>query len=265
MKTLTAFALAALTLVAVPERMACAQADVPGVPPQAAAAGYDRLVFSEDFDSLDLSPDGGGNHKWYNGLWYRDPVDPDRFTIQDGYLRATTQMTPMDGTPMSFLTTWPRKRGAGRPRLFQFGYFEARIRFAPGPFNWPAFWLLARDRTRNDGKGGKGRWCEIDIFEGGRQRYFQGTVHDWRDNVSTDNPNQHQMLADTEDLSQWNVVGALWEPGKISWFFNNRLLHTAPSPSVCDEQKLFLIVGAQKRAFGPLPTSVDVDWVHVYR
>ena len=31
------------------------------------ASGY-RLVFSDDFDTLDLSPDGNGVHKWCEGV-----------------------------------------------------------------------------------------------------------------------------------------------------------------------------------------------------
>jgi beta-glucanase (GH16 family) len=236
------------------------------VPAPAAAAGYERLVFADEFSDLDLSPDGGGTHRWYNNLWYRAPVAPGNFTIQDGYVRASANVMPQTVTSMAFLTTWPRKPGV-KPRLFRYGYFETRLRFSPDRFNWPAFWLLSRDRTRTGGEGGKGEWCEIDIFEGGRPHIFWGTVHHWngKTNKSQTNDNAFMPLPEGADMTQWNTVGALWQPGRISWYFNGVLMGSAPSPKVCDDQKLFLIVGAQKRAGGPQSTSVDVDWVHVYR
>ncbi|WP_336961756.1 glycoside hydrolase family 16 protein [Sphingobium aquiterrae] len=254
---------AVLALGAGCEAMAAGSVPV-SVPAPAAAAGYDDLVFSDEFSALDLSPDGGGTHRWYNGLWYRAPVERGNFTLQDGYVRATTDVLPLTVTSMAFLTTWPRKQGR-TPRLFHYGYFEARLRFSPGRFNWPAFWLLSSARTKTGGEGGKGEWCEIDIFEGGRPHIFWGTVHHWKGDSSKTNDNAFMPLPQGADMTQWNTVGALWQPGRISWYFNGALMGSAPSPKVCDEQALFLIVGAQKRAYGPLPTSVDVDWVHVYR
>lgn len=266
---------AALVLGAGCEAIAAGATPAPApVPAPAAAAGYDELVFSDEFSALDLSPDGGGAHRWYNGLWYRAPVDRGNFTIQDGYVRATTNIMPLTVTSMAFLTTWPRKTGPRKtgprgkevaPRLFHYGYFEARLRFSPGRFNWPAFWLLSSERTKTGGEGGKGEWCEIDIFEGGRPNIFWGTVHHWKEGRSEANANAFMPLPAGADMTQWNIVGALWQPDRVSWYFNGALMGSAPSPKVCDDQKLFLIVGAQKRAYGPLPTSVDVDWVHVYR
>src|SRR5579872_2214278 len=39
------------------------------IPSPPAASGY-NLVFHDDFDHLDLSPDGGGSHTWYEGVWF---------------------------------------------------------------------------------------------------------------------------------------------------------------------------------------------------
>src|SRR5215472_2864781 len=41
--------------------------DKPSPPPQ--AQGY-KLVFADEFDTFDLSPDGRGVHQWYKGIWF---------------------------------------------------------------------------------------------------------------------------------------------------------------------------------------------------
>src|SRR5215471_5022532 len=42
-------------------------ADKPVPPPQ--AHEY-KLVFADEFDTFDLSPDGRGVHEWYEGIWF---------------------------------------------------------------------------------------------------------------------------------------------------------------------------------------------------
>ncbi|CAH0355303.1 glycoside hydrolase family 16 protein [Sphingobium sp. CECT 9361] len=233
------------------------------LPPEARKAGFSKLVFSDDFSVLDLSPDGGGNHRWFNGLWQRGPVNPKQFELMNGFVRLKTHVEPRRIVMTTALTTMPRTKGSST--TFRYGYFEARLRFSPGPYAWPAFWLLSEQRPKIDDKAMKSRWCEIDIFEGGRATHFQGTVHDWRDFKSTSNANQHFLLPAPIDKSQWNNYGMLWTPRTISWFFNGRLLGSAPTPVVCKQQSLFIIIGAQKRQNGPAQEVLDVDWVHVYR
>lgn len=234
-----------------------------GPPREAVKAGYTHVIFSDDFSNLDLSPDGGGDHRWYNTLWYRKQVGPKQFQQMDGFVRFTTDVEPRKTVQMTSMTTWPRSQG--KQTLFQYGYFEARMRFQPGPYNWPAFWLLAKDRVGFDYDVGKGEWCEIDIFEGGRPKYFQGTVHHWLDFKSTTNQNAYFALPPETNLADWNTYGMLWTPKTISWFFNGKLLGAAPTPSICQKQKMFMIIGAQKRSMGPSPEVLDVDWVRVYR
>lgn len=232
-------------------------------PPAASAAGYKHVVFSDEFDSIDVSPDGSGTHKWFNGLWYLAQVTPDRFQQHDGFITISTHVQPTDRTTASSLTTWAK--GKGSSTLFRYGYFEARIRFQQSPYNWPAFWLLSEKRTEMDKTSPVGKWCELDAFEGGRPGYFQGTAHNWRDGKSASNANQHFRLPVSANFGNWNTVGMLWSPGRVSWYFNDVLVGSAPSPRVCDQQQMFLVIGSQKRAGGLSPESVDVDWVRVYR
>lgn len=241
---------------------ACAKGDAQ-LPQPVLAAGYEKLVFAEDFSKLDLSPDGGGGHRWFNALWYRPQISAEHFVQEDGYVRFVTQVEPKSHVLMTSITTMPRRPG-GTATLFQYGYFEARMRFTPGPYNWPAFWLLAPDLMRFDAKIGKGSWCEIDVFEGGLQGWFQGTVHDWKDFKSTTNDNYRHRLPLGTKFEDWHTYGALWTKSSISWFFDGKLLASTPTPEVCRQQQMYIIVGAQKRPMGPEPENLDVDWIHVY-
>jgi hypothetical protein len=244
--------------------LVCASTAHPEIPDRRSQAGYTKLVFKDNFDRLDISRDGGGRHRWYNGLWYRDPATVGAFKVRKGILTATTDIHPLNTTRMSFLTTWAHKP-SGKSRLFRYGYFEARLRFKPGEHNWPAFWLESASRTSFDQDAGDLEWCELDIFEGGWNGRFQGTVHHWKDNKSSSNDNQHTKLGFGVDQSQWNTYGMLWEPGIITWYFNDEPIIVAASPPICDQSDMFLIIGTQKRKGGTKPESIDVDWVHVFQ
>src|SRR5437868_1795076 len=66
--------LAVLLLVALlPVAPALTASGMPSPPD--AAPGY-RLVFNEEFDDLDISPDGAGLHTWYEGVWFRPKHAP---------------------------------------------------------------------------------------------------------------------------------------------------------------------------------------------
>ena len=43
--------------------------------PPPSAQGY-HLVFADDFNTLDLSPDGKGDHTWYRGIWQQQTLPP---------------------------------------------------------------------------------------------------------------------------------------------------------------------------------------------
>lgn len=230
-------------------------------PPQAMKAGFKNLKFKDEFNSLKIN-DG----KWYNGLWYKPESKIENFQIKNGILTIISppSININSKSSSSSLTTFP-KNFHGHKSIFHYGYFEARIRFTPSQYNWPAFWLLSDQRPAMGDGNGIGHWCEVDIFEGGQENDFWGTVHDWNNNQSTENKNQHNHISADVDYRKWNNVGLLWEPGKISWFLNNKLINSINSPSICDQQNAFLIIGSQNRRGNKSETSFDIDWIHVYR
>jgi beta-glucanase (GH16 family) len=78
------------------------------------------------------------------------------------------------------------------------------------------------------------------------------------------------------DLSQFHTYGALWTPGHVSWYFDNRLLNTVETYLIFDDlqQSYYLILGSQEGAnwtpgntSGVSATSIwmQVQWVHVWQ
>lgn len=231
------------------------RADPPQSPPPAAIqAGYTRLVLSDDFENINLDYPEDGQATWYNELWYGTPRPADEVRATDGVLSISV---PAEARFHS-ITTVPRRPTGGRS--FRHGYFEARMRFSDETIDWSAFWLLSRPHSAGtDG----GRWCEIDIFEHFGPRVFVGTVHDWTKQKRTRNSNSFQRLTKSIQFSTWHTYSLLWVPGKLTWYLDGEALMSAETPSVCEEQDMFLILSSQKHHEGP-PVQLEVDWVRVY-
>ncbi|MEZ2144651.1 family 16 glycosylhydrolase [Bradyrhizobium sp. DN5] len=241
----------ALTLMA----LSVAASAQPAPPQQAVRAGFTRLIFNDDFLTLDLSADGEGDHAWYNNLWYQAPSERDRFRLEGGILTLATRD---DRVNMTSIVTVPHKNG--RRTIFGHGYFEARLKWPSDPNNFAAFWLFSDAHARGtDGD----HWCEIDIYESFKDDLYLGTVHEWRPKRSTPNPNNYHRLSAPIAVNQWNIYGLLWEKGKVTWYLNNVEQMSATTPEICEAQKLFLILSAQKRG-GKADQTLSVDWVRVF-
>lgn len=239
-----------------------ATAPVP-VPKQAAAAGYKSVIFSDDFSRADIAGQDKRSHRWYSGLWYK-AIPPEQYIKQmDGFVRLSTLEGNRRGLGVE-IHTLGRSRGQAST-LFQFGYFEARIRGNLDPMNWGAFWLESESHTRDRTEGPWPRYCEIDIAEFGiRSDGYAASTHDWIDKKSHQSPKNPFVYLPSANISQWNVYGLLWRPGQLDFYFNNKLVRSIPSPPPCDKQKLFMIINAAKNG-GAARQNLDVDWVHVFR
>jgi hypothetical protein len=234
-------------------------------PPQ--AAGY-HLAFSDEFDSLDLSPSGTGNHTWYNTIWY-EPVAPFANISAHSsilHLSWTRGQSPADTS----ITT--DARDGSSFKAWRYGYFEARMRWDVALGAWPAFWLVPRQDRSAPETG------EIDIFEGqgDTPHTYYGTLHDWRgqtDVWNTNGANAYQTPS-TVDFSQFHTYGVLWTPGKVVWYLDEKPILQSPTTPIFDSQDFYLILGAQEGQnwqAGDLSgvtanrMGLDVDWVRVWQ
>ena len=241
--------------------------------PPPPAKEYD-LVFDDEFEALDLSPDGSGVHSWYEGIWFHDHHAPLSNIRVDSSILHLVWTRGMSAADTSITTL---SRDAQTARAWRYGYFEARMRWTPVQGAWPAFWLIpVQDAKRSDAHDGVRESGEIDVFEGqgNHPDTFYGTIHDWVNNRDSASRNNRFALPGSAKFSDFHVYGLMWTPGKVIWYFDNVLLHSEPTPPIFDQQDFFMVFSMQEGVdwkSGNLSEvsvnqlTLDVDWVHVWQ
>ena len=259
-------------------------------PAPAVDAGYNKLVFYDDFDSLstiDVNGTEKPGFKWYvdRPVWGTGITEPSAYSISNSVLTVSSTGNSAGWAISSFSP----KGNVGHS--FNHGYFEARIHFNPTlgstSKDWPAWWSLS---THHSKLNNMDHWAELDFFEaytGGHADYagaFVGSIHDWADGSKAhyQNSNNWKPLSKTTDFNQWHTYGCLWQSGEITWYFDEVPLMTqtysamaAPVPpangtttptpagvfSILDKESegMLLILGS-----GP-EWPIYVDWVRVWQ
>lgn len=248
-----------------------AQAQTPSAPWQAAAAGFRRLAFNEDF-STDTFTSAAINRRWWNNFWFFPPaVGTSTMLSGGGIVRITTPGI----SPNTHLVNHPVNTASYGPN-FLFGYFEARMRFLPGTGgdvtnSWGAFWMLSKPAIENkvtDANGNKA-WCEIDVAEMFGHSLLNTTIHSWYQPSGdtpqdTNNPSHLNMVPNDPIDGQWHTFGVLWRKGIVTWYMDNLQVATYwHSFSVCNTQPMTMILSSQSLAGDS--QIVDVDWVRVWQ
>lgn len=192
-----------------------------------------RLSLNEDFTSLtgfDLTRSGAAGFRWYlTAPWWlpstaaRDLRIASDATSQN-FLRLTSSATNCN---WSIATMDPR---SGNGATYKYGYFEARLRFAPvvepdwdsnPPIDWPSFWALSVPTVRGSADP---HATELDFFEAiNGPKGFGGTMHDNRTKVDHfTNSNAGQTPG--HDTSAWHTYGCLWERERVTWYLDGKAL-----------------------------------------
>jgi beta-glucanase (GH16 family) len=239
-------------------------------PPAIAGQGY-RRVFADEFGRL--------NHAvWDSHVWYdeRPHANWSRFqTVDSGILHLRTGRNYVwhnngqsGGYPMNTITTKSaRKR-------FQYGYFEARMKWSKGNGAWPGFWLYSY-RHATDQDQCKTRAGEIDVMEGqgSEPDVFYGTVHSNTNGCSPEddqNGNNYRYVG-TNLTAGFHTYALKWTPAQVTWYLDGRRTHSAPTYPA-DNQPMFLLLqmwsgGWTKDPDATTPDVVEtqVDWVRVWQ
>ena len=221
------------------------------IPAAAEAAGMTKLVFCEDFDnemSIDFSGEGKPGYSFYADRPYAaSTLTPEECQMRDSVLYLKPEKCKSAIGPVSY-----SKKGRNG-FLMTFGYAEARIRadLPTGPYDgWPAFWSM----EKKDMMGEPWVMCgELDILEmvdpkeKGRSGeafkdiIYTGTLHEHKrifDEEGNELRNQRQFASSSVIASgymdqfdyidnDWHTYAALWEPGYVAWYFDNKLMHAA--------------------------------------
>jgi beta-glucanase (GH16 family) len=254
---------------------AAAKTNVSAIPmPPPAASGY-KLAFSDDFNSLDLSPAGQGFFAWYRGIWLQHKLAPiGNISANASVLSLKWQQNQgTDDTSISTLSP-----DALRYHAWRYGYFEARMKWDVTRGAWPAFWLIpVEDAAGKAIYNGKRESGEIDIFEGqgSDPHTFYGTWHDWVNGVDVLKKGNAFALPTSVNMGEYHVYGLLWTPGQFTWYLDNVALGTSKNtPAIFDKQNFFIVLGSQEGVnwtYGNRSwvksgqMNLDVDWVRVWQ
>jgi Ca2+-binding RTX toxin-like protein len=130
-----------------------------------------------------------------------------------------------------------------------YGYFEARV-YLPSSgghiANWPAFWLDGQNWPANG---------ELDVMEGlGGQAAYH--FH---------SPSGGPGSAVSGNYTGWHIFGAEWQPGKVTYYYDNHLVGTITT-GITNSPMYLILNNAIGSWGGPhmIPADMEVDWVHVY-
>ena len=243
-------------------------------PPQ--ARGY-SLVAADNFSAFDLSPDGKGDHVWYNPGMHWEPPAPYRNIVATGSgltLYWTRGQTPAGDT--SIATAAP---DGSHYHAWQYGYFEARVKWENTTTgSWPAVWMIPIegiiDRSKDTG--------EIDIMEGSGNNPSHGyyaTVHEWLNgkDVHSNNRSNRWVAPAGTNMSQFHTYGVRWVPGSVTWYFDDQRVFSYPTTPAIDAGHYFLILGSQEGVEGGATAygnttgvtaskiGMQVEWVRVWQ
>lgn len=222
-----------------------------------------NLVFSDEFNgsSLDRS-------KWTSD---NGPTNPSAAWMAE-YLstRWADNVVMSDG--MCHLVIKKQERVKGVPWTAasistsqfsqQYGYFEAKIRYAGSTGVNNAFWL-----DTGAVNSGTGKHFEIDINEGHYPAEINLNYHDWSGEKDHPDP---KKLSRAGDLSQgFHVYGLEWNDHELVWYIDDKEIWRQPIKTGPGQPKVILSTMVMKWA-GPVTDSLnnksmDIDWVRVYQ
>ena len=237
-------------------------------PTQAAAAGFNTLVFDDEFNSPNtISPNNEGHYNWYTWNVYgtSKELSSADYEVSNGCLTIFTDLT---GSGADLQTV---NSGTATTGLFQYGYFEARIQFNPtgseGGGSWPAFWSDALQSIPEISP-----FAELDFMEavpngkGGATTGSNGvtiitTAHQWTKGNGwndTYNTNNIPPVPASFNYDAFHIYGCLWSPSSVTWYIDNQPVMTvAIGPgtelTAIEQDQLFLILGTGKN----WPTTFD--------
>lgn len=215
------------------------------IPAAAEAAGFTKLALADDFDDLSNIDFSGEGKPGY--VWYADrPMNMPTMTESDFKIveESVVRMQPEMCSPLIGLSSYSKKGDTGY--TMQYGYLEARIRVKiPGKeYNrkthcWPAFWTLGLENFM----GRPFERCgELDVIEmvtiHEGHPIYTGTLHDWhryKDEEGKTKTAYASNLVNSTGYNdyfdyideEWHTYAALWEPGHVAWYWDNKLMHSA--------------------------------------
>lgn len=201
-----------------------------GEPAPIAGQGYHE-VWRDDFDAL-------GSTDWGQGIWYNPGAPANSIFVANGVLNLVSRRS--QGYPDITVTT----EAGSNPHIFQYGYFEARMRWTGGAGAWPAFWLYSYQHAIDNDQCAT-QAGEIDVMEGQgtEPNVLYGTVHSNTNNCAPadqQNGNNYQPQA-SRLADNWHTYSAVWTPTTVTWYLDGAQVMSAPTYA-SDNQTMFILL-----------------------
>ncbi|MEU0385245.1 glycoside hydrolase family 16 protein [Streptomyces chartreusis] len=242
----------------------CAGSEEAAPPSPKGMSGDWQSVFSDDFDGTAIDKENWtvGSPYGHGDSHITEPVNTDELqcydaglvTVSDGTLniRAVRKRVTCGGKTMDYASGMVNTKDHFQQR---YGAMEARIQLpaaAPGVIaNWPAFWQVGADWPE-DG--------ENDVMEGllGRACFHFRSAAGER--------GERGGCADG-DYTGWHTFGANWQPGRVEYYYDGKLVGTV-TKGVTDAPQWFMLnYSVQRKVGGPtrLPADMRVDYVRAWQ
>jgi beta-glucanase (GH16 family) len=227
-------------------------------------SGY-TLTFNDDFDKLDVVPDGGTGiwfgpiHKSFGTASFVPPSKDGPFFVEDGIL--TIRASVVGGKWQSGLMQSMDSHGRGFAQTY--GYFEMRAKLPAGHATWPAFWLLTANGLleKNVTRG------EIDVVEayGDQPGVLHSSVHVWPPDA------KHWYLSDRSAASGmsdgFHRYGVMITPQWVTFYYDGLQSFRFPTLDIY-KVPVYMVVDLamtpQTLNQADNPSDLQIDYVRAY-
>lgn len=235
--------------------------------------GYE-LVFADEFDDAAFGHlELGEGDRWtvhtpwagdFGDAEFSDPGPNGPFNVSDGILTITASKD-QQGKWRSGLIAAADASGAGFGT--QYGYFEARMKFPPGPGTWPAFWLMSLQPARQSPK------IEVDVVEyyGHNTDNYFATTHVWyADDAEGETTHEGKELGvpDGSLVEDFHRYGVRVTAEHITYYLDGTAMWQQDTPPE-HTTPLYPLVNLALGSGYPIddtpnPSRLEVDYVRVY-
>ena len=184
--------------------------------------GY-NLKWEDQFEGNSLNRDDWNvelhDPGWVNNELQSYVDSPENIYIEDGSLVLKPVEKENEDGSVSYTSG---RVNTQNKHDFKYGLFEARVKVPEGQGFLPAFWMMP---TNENLYGQWPRCGEIDIMEvlGNDTDTSYGTIH--YGNPHSESQGSYTLEEGTFS-DEYHVFDVEWEPGKISWYVDGKLIHT---------------------------------------
>jgi len=233
-----------------------------------------KSAFAEDFENLSVSARTLDGERWiahtpWNGDFgdaaFSDPGPNGPFALKDGALVITASRNGGVRWRSGLIAA---ADASGHGWGVQYGYFEARMRFPPGPGTWPAFWLSSLKPDSDPSPG-----VEVDVVEyyGHADETYSSSLHVWYKGADKDRSTHsvHRTpVAPGSLVTDFHDYGVRIAPDEITYYFDRTPVWRQPTPAELRTPMFPLVDLGLGSGFPidktPDPSELVVKYVHLY-